>query len=70
MTDHVWIQENGFGGACIWLCVRCGANLESEYRPKVNDGILKGFDLFGHDWYRCKESANCDEELVRRVMES
>ena len=73
MKEHGWVRDDWADGATTWICLRCGTVLESDQRPREQesgDGILMVYGPFDSGWRDVSTSSDCEEELVRRVMES
>lgn len=70
MRDHEWGRPFKTGHLPSWTCVRCGTTIYSKRRPFIGAGVtLVVIDEFGIG-QRPFPPGDCDDFIVRRVMES
>ena len=70
MTGHEWERVPGIPGADEWRCARCGFVTASVMRPERDGpaGVLWVYRSGGDPVE--SPDVNCDEAVVRGVMES
>jgi len=82
MRSHSWTMPDPGGGIVLrvdgrpggtslprWECGACGCTMFSDAEPGSMHGLIT-YSAHGHPDQPTRRSADCDEELARKVLES